>query len=348
MSLPMSRSGHVVQELGGKLYVIGGTSTERDDEEGGHLADVCVWDESVGVWTAGVPMKMGRYRFAATVVEGRIYALGGITDEGVAASVESWAPGEASWHIEPDMPAPRFGHQALCLSGRLYVIGGLRELEEQDGEFVGNSIMSCTPSAAGTDVHATLPEETQRLLASAATVDAASLSELTEEGLLSSALSKPGWRSEAALPVHVRSFGCVEANGFVYILGGFCLENGRACAKVWRCRAESLVLLGDVMHVYEGQPAEVWPSEHELLQQAAELVSSKFQALLGPGREGGEFVGELRELQLLAQRVADNSVRAAGEFVREFVRDQAPGQGGSDGGGEGSGLGVGEGGVGGE
>ncbi|MFN9897658.1 MAG: hypothetical protein ACK55Z_02425, partial [bacterium] len=120
--------------------VIGGTSTERDDEEGGHLADVCVWDESVGVWTAGVPMKMGRYRFAATVVEGRIYALGGITDEGVAASVESWAPGEASWHIEPDMPAPRFGHQALCLSGRLYVIGGLRELEEQDGEFVGNSI----------------------------------------------------------------------------------------------------------------------------------------------------------------------------------------------------------------
>jgi len=207
--------------------------------------------------------------------------------------------------------------------------------------------MSCTPSAAGTDVHATLPEETQRLLASAATVDAASLSELTEEGLLSSALSKPGWRSEAALPVHVRSFGCVEANGFVYILGGFCLENGRACAKVWRCRAESLVLLGDVMHVYEGQPAEVWPSEHELLQQAAELVSSKFQALLGPGREGGEFVGELRELQLLAQRVADNSVRAAGEFVREFVRDQAPGQGGSDGGGEGSGLGVGEGGVGG-
>lgn len=136
--LPVSRSGHVVVELGGKLYVIGGTTTSERSFAAGwraggvvHLADVCVWDESVGVWAPGVPMQRGRYRFAATVVEGRIYALGGIADEGVTASVESWAPGEEAWHVEPDLPAPRFGHRALCLAGRLYVMGGVRKLQEQ-------------------------------------------------------------------------------------------------------------------------------------------------------------------------------------------------------------------------
>ena len=221
----------------------------------------------------------------------------------------------------------------------------------QGGALVGNAVTSCAPSSAGGDVHATLPEETQRLLASVTPMANArsSLRELTSDRLLASALSKPGWRSEVALPRHVRSFGCIVANGFVYVLGGFSLDSGHACAQVWRARTESLVMTGDVMEVWEGQPAELWPSEHELMHSAAELFSSKYQGLVGPSLDAG---ADLEALKTLAQRVADRSLRAASGGGSDQAQGEdggvnggVGGDKGAGGGGEGSGQGLGDGGV---
>ena len=140
-----------------------------------YLSDVCVWDQASGGWRPSVHMQTGRSRFAATVLQGRVYAVGGICAEGPTASVESWAPGESSWRLEPDLPGARYGHRLCQLQGRLYVVGGVRKAhthtatprlsprgteeagsDSEEGEagqdkgVVGNSITSCVPwHAAG-------------------------------------------------------------------------------------------------------------------------------------------------------------------------------------------------------
>ena len=86
-----------------------------------YLSDVCVWDQASGGWRPSVHMQTGRSRFAATVLQGRVYAVGGICAEGPTASVESWAPGESSWRLEPDLPGARYGHRLCQLQGRLYL-----------------------------------------------------------------------------------------------------------------------------------------------------------------------------------------------------------------------------------
>jgi len=120
-ALPISRCGHAAVELKGRLYVLGGTSLGFPDAQGSraarkrgltlglraarrHLADVCVWDAEAGSWAACAPMQTGRCRFAAIAAQGRIFAAGGISENGPTALVESWAPGEAEWRFEADLP----------------------------------------------------------------------------------------------------------------------------------------------------------------------------------------------------------------------------------------------------
>lgn len=48
--------------------------------------------------------------------QGRIFAAGGICEDGPTAAVESWAPGEAAWRREADLPGPRFGTRRCCIT----------------------------------------------------------------------------------------------------------------------------------------------------------------------------------------------------------------------------------------
>ena len=164
-SLPFARSGHAAVSLQGKLYVLGGTSSrdaaapssgvaEWTEDGPQYLEDVCVWEPESGCWTSGTPLQTGRYCFAAKVVEtwsgARVYVVGGIGEEGVLDSIESWAPGEHQWRFEQPLPGPRYGHSLFFVSGRLYTAGGVRRGfepsvrcgREDRGAFTGTSVTS--------------------------------------------------------------------------------------------------------------------------------------------------------------------------------------------------------------
>ena len=83
-SMSTSRYGVGVAALGGKLYAVGGKDLATDL---GH-ASAEVYDpmDPSGGWITIDPMSTSRYRFALAALGGKLYAVGGLTDDGGSGS----------------------------------------------------------------------------------------------------------------------------------------------------------------------------------------------------------------------------------------------------------------------
>jgi len=109
--------------LGGGIHCVGnsdlcdtGTVTNRVD----------VYDPGADTWSSLAPMRSPRYRFAAALYHGRIYAIGGSNGSRVLSSVESYDPATDSWSASASLPQPEEGPVAVTDgTGRIDVVGGL-------------------------------------------------------------------------------------------------------------------------------------------------------------------------------------------------------------------------------
>jgi len=79
-----------------------------------------------GTWTAKANMPTRRLGLSTSVVDGKIYAIGGgYSIEGPHSQiVEEYDPMMNTWTRKADMPTGRLGHAASVVNGRIYVIGG--------------------------------------------------------------------------------------------------------------------------------------------------------------------------------------------------------------------------------
>jgi N-acetylneuraminic acid mutarotase len=78
-------------------------------------------------WSKKADMPTARRLFATGVVNGKIYAMGGI--DGVTGTtptrvVEEYDPTTNAWRTRSPMPTPRGGCSAATVNGKVYVIGG--------------------------------------------------------------------------------------------------------------------------------------------------------------------------------------------------------------------------------
>ena len=107
-SVPTPRAGPAVVELGGNLWVIGGTN-------GAPLTAVEVFDPLIGTWSAGPPLPVASAPHAAGVVGGDIHVL---LDAGLyRLTGTSWT------QVGP--PPPQSGNYAAVFAGDdLHAIGG--------------------------------------------------------------------------------------------------------------------------------------------------------------------------------------------------------------------------------
>jgi N-acetylneuraminic acid mutarotase len=88
-------------------------------------------------WASAPATLTHRYYLAATTgADGRLYAFGGMRDDGapgpgswvVTDTVESYRPAEQAWRMETPMPTARWAPAAVTArDGRIYVIGGKSE-----------------------------------------------------------------------------------------------------------------------------------------------------------------------------------------------------------------------------
>jgi N-acetylneuraminic acid mutarotase len=105
----------------GKIYVIGGDS-------GGDMliVTVDVYDPLTDSWTTKADMPTPRGASGTSVVDGKIYAIGGVTHPlgQVVPAVEVYDPATNTWTQKADMPTARYIFSTSVVDGKIYVIGG--------------------------------------------------------------------------------------------------------------------------------------------------------------------------------------------------------------------------------
>ncbi len=89
-----------------------------------------------GTWTKKADMPTARYELGASLINGKIYAIGGARGGvGIFSAVEEYDPAGDKWTKKANMPAPRMGLLTSVVNGRVYAIGGrgpVATVEEYD------------------------------------------------------------------------------------------------------------------------------------------------------------------------------------------------------------------------
>ncbi len=121
---PMSvaRCGLSACVLNGKIYAIGGTPSMYGIDP--PFAIVEEYDPATNTWTKKAPMPTPRWGLGTSVVNGKIYAIGGLD---TMLIIEEYDPATNTWTKKTKkdpMPTPRWGLATSVVNGKIYVIGG--------------------------------------------------------------------------------------------------------------------------------------------------------------------------------------------------------------------------------
>jgi N-acetylneuraminic acid mutarotase len=125
--MPTARWGFSTSVVNGKIYAIGGSP-------GGVLCDLGVfstvkveeYNPATDTWTRKADMPTARFGLSTSVVNGRIYAIGGARTCHVPAFsiVEEYDPATDTWTRKAHMPTARLYFSTSAVDGMIYAIGG--------------------------------------------------------------------------------------------------------------------------------------------------------------------------------------------------------------------------------
>ena len=125
--MPVWRDGGTCV-VDGKIYIIGGGAANRKERR---LDIVDVYDPATDTWAKAKSMNHARSGAAVSVVDGKIYAMGGTGWPQIPnhpgpflSSIEVYDPKTNQWTEKTEMPTPKSGHTASVIDGKIYVIGG--------------------------------------------------------------------------------------------------------------------------------------------------------------------------------------------------------------------------------
>jgi len=127
--MPTRRQWLSTSVVNGKIYVFGGTPYSYQPA----LSTVDVYDPATDTWTEKVPMPMptARFTLSTSVVDGKIYAIGGILrttqsgPETPSSAVEEYDPATDTWTTKAPMPTARGMLSTSVVDGKIYAIGGI-------------------------------------------------------------------------------------------------------------------------------------------------------------------------------------------------------------------------------
>jgi len=117
-SRPLQGHHHGAEVLGGKLYLIGGLG-------GGANGKVQIYDPATNSWSLGAPMPWAGGSVSTALIQGRIYAAGGIVGTSTVKTAGAYDPVANTWTMLAPMPVGR-NHTAAGTDGRRFFIFGGR------------------------------------------------------------------------------------------------------------------------------------------------------------------------------------------------------------------------------
>jgi len=119
--MPTVRINHVACVIDGRIYVFAGRTKWGDAESS--VPTVEVYDPAADTWTQASDMPTSRSFHTASVVDGKMYIIGGKTSAS-SRIVDVYDPRTNMWTTAPDLPTPRWYHTANVVDGKIYAIGG--------------------------------------------------------------------------------------------------------------------------------------------------------------------------------------------------------------------------------
>ena len=109
-------------EVGGKIYVVGGS-----DEDGERLSTLLIYDPISDKWTSGAAMKVARE--CDVVSDGTtIYAIGGFNGKTAVTTCEAYDIATNSWRDLPDLPTKTSAHHLALVGQTIFSFGDYDEL----------------------------------------------------------------------------------------------------------------------------------------------------------------------------------------------------------------------------
>ena len=129
--MPTARLDLSTSTVDGIIYAIGGTTVTNVTEWGGDFIEVSTveaYDPRTDTWAKKTDMPTPRAGVSTSVIDGKIYALGGVKRDKVykaLPTVEVYDPATDTWTEKTDMPTARHSLATSVVDGKIYAVGGL-------------------------------------------------------------------------------------------------------------------------------------------------------------------------------------------------------------------------------
>jgi N-acetylneuraminic acid mutarotase len=123
--MPTARCTFSTGVVNERIYAIGGAKGRTDALRSMPLQIVEEYYPATDTWTRKADMPTARNALCVSVVDGRIYAIGG--SDGIATplgTVEEYNPATDTWTRKADMPTARYALSTSAVNGKIYAIGG--------------------------------------------------------------------------------------------------------------------------------------------------------------------------------------------------------------------------------
>jgi len=124
--MPEIRYAHTVDEINGKIYIVGGAHKENDP----YPTTALIYDITTRNWTE-FPLISTEYKVFHTscAVDGKLYVIGGWTgNPDNFGKMEMFDPSTSLWTSKSPMPTPRGNLTCASMEGKIYVVGGMDRL----------------------------------------------------------------------------------------------------------------------------------------------------------------------------------------------------------------------------
>lgn len=125
--MPTKRVHLSTSVVDGRIYAMGGGNVRQGNADYNGLSVVEEYDPVEDEWTKKTGMPTARWSLSTSVVNDRIYAIGGGDRQVPSKTVEEYDPATDTWVKRDDMPTAKGAMSTSVLDGKVYVVGGIND-----------------------------------------------------------------------------------------------------------------------------------------------------------------------------------------------------------------------------
>jgi len=117
--MPENRYAHTIDEINGKIYIVGGFNNET----GVYPTTALVFDRSSLIWSQ-ISLPESKLFHTSCVVDNKLFVIGGYPGNPTTGKIEMFDPNSSVWISKNPMPTPRWNLTCASIENKIYVVGG--------------------------------------------------------------------------------------------------------------------------------------------------------------------------------------------------------------------------------